>query len=633
MFWSILVAMPMQSPPPAQLRVNALFTNGAVLQHSGQPAIWGSARPGAQITLRGSWGTAARAIADANGQWKARLKTQGPGGPHRLTISAPGQTITLSDVLLGDVWLCSGQSNMEWPLVIWPGGTQVIGGVEASASANDPQLRLFQVSRGHSNFPRSDLDGNWAPATPESTRGFSAVGYWFGQGLRKKLNVPVGIIHSSYGGTPIEHWISESKLFSLPGIGSRADRIARATNERRAHETRLTQADPDGPRFMSPTSDDAAWIAYTPGDYFPGDLGTRKGATWVRATLDLPAGVQNQSGRVQLGRISDGDWTYVNGRPVGQNFRLEFMRDYQIPAGTLRAGRNVVAIRVLNRWFKGGLMSPPANLRLIVGGRSYPLNNIRIAPGGSQIPETGQPGNAPALLYNGMIHPIAPYGIRGVLWYQGESNAGRGFEYRSLMRALIEDWRTRFGQPNLPFFFAQIAPFSGYGGSSPDLRESQKWVAQNVPATGMVVTTDLASDLNDIHPNQKREVADRFLNWALAVAYRKRDIVPSGPLYVAGGRDGNRFRLRFDYVQGGLVAGPAGLTGFEIAGEDQKWVPAQAEIDGERLYVFSPEVKIPKAVRYGWSDTPPASLFNRAGLPASPFRTDDWPRASENNRW
>ena len=305
--------------------------------------------------------------------------------------------------------------------------------------------------------------------------------------------------------------------------------MARAANERRAHETRLNQADPDGPRFMSPTFDDSSWLPYTPGDYFPGELGPRKGATWVRATLDLPAGVQAQTGRVQLGRISDGDWTYVNGRPVGQNFRLEFPRDYQIPVGTLRPGRNVVAIRVLNRWFRGGLLSPASGLRLTVGGRTYPLINLRIAPGGSSIPETGQPGNAPSLLYNGMIHPVAPYGIKGVLWYQGECNVGRGFQYRTLKRGLIEDWRTRFGQPNLPFFFAQIAPFNGYGGLSPDLRESQLWVAQNIAQTGMVVTTDLASDVADIHPNQKKEVADRFVNWALAEAYRKRDVIPSGP--------------------------------------------------------------------------------------------------------
>jgi sialate O-acetylesterase len=464
----------------AQLRLPSVIGDGMVLQRDTVVSLWGWCKPGETVRVVPGWpdAVASTAVAGADGAWITRVKTPGAGGPFTLTISCSGDSIALKDVLVGEVWLCSGQSNMEMPVGYAHRGYAGVKDWKAEVAAADfPRIRLFTVANAASMVPLRDCGGSWKTCAPDSVASFSGTAYFFGREIHRALGVPVGLVASDWGGTPAEAWTSEEGLRGLPDFAQAAAALARAR----------------------------------------------------------------------------------------------------------------------------------------VSGESRPES----AP-------ASRPPNTPASLFNGMIAPLVPYAIRGAIWYQGESNRARFLQYRALFPAMIADWRKSFGLGDFPFYYVQIAPYEyrDAPGLSTGLREAQL-LTLRVPNTGMVVTTDVGN-AKDIHPNDKQEVGRRLALWALARTYG-RDLVCSGPLFRSMQVEGAAIRIVFDHAAGGLEARGGPLRCFEIAGDDREFVPAEAAIDGAAVVVSSAAVKDPVAVRFACGHAPEPNLFNREGLPASPFRTDDWP--------
>jgi sialate O-acetylesterase len=474
------------------VKPNGLFSDGMVLQQGIAVPVWGTAKDGEKITVQFQ-GQSVVTIA-SNGRWRVRLKPLKAGGPFVMTIAGEN-SITLGNVLVGEVWLCSGQSNMAFGLY------RAANGPAALAGANDPQLRLFSVPRGPADEPKTDVDARWQECTSQTASNFSAVAYFFGRDLRKVLKVPVGLIHSSVGGTPAEAWTSRSALEADPELKQILDRHAEAVRK-----------------------------------FDPAKASAQK----QQAVEERRAAVAKAKAEGKLA-------------PKAQR--------------------------------------APANPR--------------------------QASGRPCGLYNGMIAPLQPCAIAGVIWYQGEANSGRATEYRRLFPAMIQNWRQAWGQGDFPFLFVQIAPHERM---TPEIREAQLLTWQKVPRTGMAVITDIGNE-TDIHPTKKEPVGDRLALAARAIAYGEK-VEYSGPVYDSMKVEGNRVILSFTHVGAGLVANGGGLKGFTIAGEDGSFVSASAKIDRSKVVVTSPSVVKPIAVRYGWANTPDVNLFNQEGLPATPFRTD-----------
>lgn len=446
----------------AELRLPAIISDGMVLQQSHDVPLWGWATPDATVEITADWlDTSVTTRADQSGRWQLTIATPTAGGPHRLKIIADDEMITCQDVLIGEVWLCSGQSNMGWSFA-----AGVDNGDQERAAAHYPQMRLFAVKLELAPTPKEDCTGQWRPCTPKSVEHFSAVAYFFGRELVRTLDVPVGLIHSSWGGSPAEAWARREVIERVGGFEEALERL-------------------------------------------PKEFGTDS---------------------------------------VNHNWAT--------------------------------------------------------------------------VLHNAMIAPLVPYALGGVIWYQGESNRSRAVQYNELFPALIRDWRTQWNQPELPFYYVQIAPYDYVDDHdyTPRLREAQRQVLR-VAHTGMVVTMDIGN-LNDIHPHNKQDVGRRLALWALAKNYGYPRLPHSGPLYERMEVEDGCIRLHFAHVGSGL-AGRDGLAGFEIAGADGQYVPAEARIENDTVVVGSPSVAQPRAVRYAWADVAQATLFNNVGLPASPFCTDD----------
>ena len=484
----------------AEVKLPALISDGMVLQQGVKVGIWGTADPGERVTVTFK-DQEASGIADGDGQWKVRLGPLTAGGPFTLTIAGKN-TITLHDVLVGEVWVCSGQSNMGLAV------SSVNNAPDEIAHADYPMLRLFTVGQGVADKPQRDVQGYWVPTRPDTIDHFSAAAYFFGRDLQRVLNVPVGLIHSSWGGTSAEAWTSHETLASDPDFKPILD---------------------GGVRLLSP----------------------------------YPKLFQDYDAQFAQWRQAS-DKAESEGAPV-----------------------------------------PPAP----------PVpDDPRRSPG------------RPSGLFNAMIMPLTNYAIRGVIWYQGEANAGRAIQYRKLFPDLIRDWRRVWNEGDFPFLFVQLANWgiSQPQANWPELREAQLMTLA-LPKTGMAVTIDIG-DGSDIHPKNKQAVGYRLALAAEAIAYG-RDVIYSGPIYESMTVEGDKIRLHFKDVYGGLEAKnwPApNVTGFEIAGDDHKFVGAQAKIDGDTILVSSRKVEHPVAVRYAWAMNPWCNLYNRVGLPASPFRTDDW---------
>jgi len=650
----------------SEMSTAPLFCDHMVLQRSSHAPVWGTGRPGETISVRGSWGKSAKTVVTPESTWRADIETPRAGGPYVLSVSNSRETRTFADVMIGEVWLCSGQSNMEMTMRGWPPSDTILASGEAIKAAHLPGLRVFTVTKVFSGAPETRCAGTWRVASPETAPSVSATAFYFGRKLYEELNVPVGLLVSSWGGTVVDAWTSAGFLASLPGYDSTLRDVETAAADLRkftewnARYPQFSVADrPETDRYMSLRFDDSAcsgrlyndegWkSAALPGQWAQGGVGDFQGAIWFRKSVTIPRAWIGRDLSLALGQIDEMDITFVNGVQVGAHEMVSAWnadRLYRIPGSLIDSTEVQIAIRVINTYGRGGFCSPAGSLwispvggsdRLDIGGfwRFMPvaafLNETFVVYGPTSGAFYRRPPlnitygpNMPTALYNGMIAPLVPYRIAGAIWYQGEADVNRPAKYTGLLRRLIENWRHDFERADLPFYFTQIAPFD-YGNidQSAYLREAQlKTLA--APHTGMAVTLDIGNARN-IHPANKQDVGDRLARWALVKSYGRKGSY-SGPLYAGFRVRGTFVEVRFDHAEKGLVL-TGGMRGnnFQIAGGDRVFHPARVSVKGKVVLVSHPGIAVPVAVRYAWSDTPDATLFNTEGLPASSFRTDDW---------
>jgi len=630
----------------ADIRLPSLISNNMVLQQNSEVTIWGWADPGETVTVSQAWETGNQVNRTVrpgpDGRWNLTLKTPAAGGPETLTIQGNNE-ITIKNILFGEVWLCSGQSNMEWPF-------SLIENAESEIAASDyPQIRVFQVDKTTSVTPVSDCCGYWQIGDPGGVRYFSAVGYLFSRMLHKELNVPIGMIGSYCSGTPAESWINRTTLEQqFPEFNSQLELL-----DKTEYQTSLPRWQICGinrnwlqqilnsdlgtaENWQNQSLDDSEWKEiFVPGIWRTEGLDKFDGIVWYRKTFTLPSEWVGKELILEMGPIDDADITWVNGTKVGHLDDYTIDRSYTIPADLARIGANTLAVRVLDTGGAGGFYGQPEQVKVYLKDR--PDKSISLAGAWKykiSVSYQGLPGyldiwpvhpNVPSALYNTMIAPLIPYSIRGAIWYQGESNCGRHEQYKRLIPAMVQNWREEWGRGDFPFYYVQIAPYD-YGNPndpmSAFLREAQLHTL-SFKNSGMAVTMDIG-DPKDIHPRNKLDVAKRLALWALAKDYGRTDLVYSGPLYREMKIEGDSIRLFFDHVGSGLMSKGGPLTHFTIAGQDRKFVPARAVIEGDTIVVSAEGVTKPAAVRYGFTNAAMPNLFNKEGLPASSFRTDGW---------
>src|SRR5665647_890805 len=622
-----------------QVRLPRLISDGMVLQRGDSVRIWGWAAPGEKVTVN-FIDHNYQATADAAGEWAVWLAGLKPGGPFSMKIEA-ANTITVNDILIGDVWLCSGQSNMELPVR----RVRPLYEAEIAASANN-YIRSFTVPKNYVfKEPQKDLpSGKWIAANPETVLDFSAAAWFFARDLYEVYKVPVGLLTSAFGGSPAEAWISEEGLKEFPIHYAdlqrfKSDSLISAiegSDRTRIQEwySKLQQNDEGyrtpGKKWYDPELNTDDWKTVSiPGYWSATELKGINGAVWFRREIIAPASAAGLAGNLNLGRIVDADSTFLNGTFIGTVSYQYPPRRYTFPAGVLKEGNNILTVKVISNIGDGGFV-PEKTYELAAGDFTKSLEGEwKYKVGAVMPPLKGQSffGYKPGGLFNAMISPLLNYRIKGILWYQGESNAGRPDEYRTLLPALIRDWRQNFGQGDIPFILVQLPNFMEAKKTPSEsswalMREAQT-EALKLPATGMAVTIDIG-EWNDIHPLNKKDVGKRLALAAQKVAYGDRTIVYSGPTYKAMTVRGRKIIITFDNTGSGLnVKGGGKLQHFAIAGADMKFVWAKARIRGEKVIVKGSKIKKPVAARYAWADNPEgANLYNREGLPASPFRTD-----------
>lgn len=645
----------------------ALFADNMVLQQNSNAKFWGKAIPGHVININASWGKEAFAKTDANGKWMCDLPTPSAGGPYTITIHDVDSTIELKNVLIGEVWFCSGQSNMEMPLQGWPPHDVIQNSDQEIEQANFPNIRLFTVARNASLTLQEDVTGTWQECNPETAKTFSATAYFFGRKLYKELNVPIGLIHSSWGGTPAQAWMDKDHLQAYANYKAQVDQIDASIDKVALQQAWLAKipqisVNPnDGDdkwaklnfndqQIPSTNFDDSKWQVMTlPKFWEQSAIGQFDGVVWFRKNVDLRALPADKELVIELGPIDDMDETYLNGVKIGSHMKEGFWeaeRKYKIPANLVKKGENTIAIKVVDNQGGGGIYGTPGEMKIytqenpdvvvpLAGDWKYlPIAEYKNARfyvfniekqqfyERPKVPVESNPDN-PTTLFNGMVHPVVPFTIKGVIWYQGEANVNNPKQYESLFPDLIKNWRDVWGEGDFPFYFVQIAPWN-YGESSESqmLRDAQR-KALKLKNTGMAVTVDIG-DSTTIHPADKQDVGKRLALWALAKNYNK-EMVFSGPLYESMNIEDDKIILSFEYSDGGLMS-PEGenLNNFIIAGANKKFKNAHAQIEGDHIVVSSPDIKNPVAVRYLWDNTSYGTLFNAAGLPASSFRTDNW---------
>ena len=646
-----------QSIPVSNLSLEPIFSDHMVLQQSTNAAIFGTSYPETRVSVVGSWGNSSTTYSDEHGKWLVKIATPEAGGPFELKVETRDTTAVFNDVLIGEVWLASGQSNMEMPLTGYLPTEPIDNNEEEINAANYNKIRMLTVRRNMSPFPVDSLNGNWLICQPDTAATFSATAYFFARRIHKEFNVPVGIIHSSWGGTVAEAWASEAGLSDFPQFQKVVKEYQEKTNgaknwlaqfdkislpqdlesfESRDYEdAEIASADYDDSEWSNVTLplDQVTTAALLPDSDQVQDL---HGVFWFRKSFDLQEIPQNMT--LYAGAIDDADVTYLNGVKIGSTWSWQEKREYPIPEGVLKVGKNVLSIR----HFDGGggsNLSGPIHLSNAEGdtvslegswkGRlyadiflgslvTYELEKSEALLERPFIP-SGSPNELPSSLFNGMLKPVIPYTIKGALWYQGESNVGRAEEYKTLFPSMIKDWRVQWGY-EFPFYFVQIAPFDYGNDLSPALRDAQRHSLQT-SKTGMAITMDIGHPEN-IHPGNKQDVGNRLALLALANEYGVK-LLKSGPLFRTKTPYQNTLMLDFDYSGDGLVAGPEGLRDFEVAGEDGIWQEAEARIINGNVIVSSKKVPQPIHVRYGWKDYVEASLFNSEGLPASSFTSLD----------
>ena len=645
-----------QALASSSFSVSSLFSDHMILQQKEKVAIWGKAAAGEQVKILGSWGSEATATADKNGKWLAKLSTPSAGGPFQLNITSTKKEIQINDVLIGEVWLASGQSNMEMPLKGWPPNDLIVNSAQEIANANFPNIRVFDVPNVFSIKEENSVKGEWEVCTSEvaGKHNFSAPAYFFARRLHQELNIPIGIINTTWGGTPAESWTSKAQLKTLGDFNNVIAAIENPERERQTNEwydrwqSIEIPTDNEGWNnidlkdfsIAAPDFDDKNWETIK----LPGRIDfineqDLNGAFWMRKTVKIDDISSDYT--FISGPIDDTDAVFFNGKKIGgkvNSYNVD--RKYIIPKSLLKNGNNTIAIRIIDTGGPGSIdgemqLTNGKQIISIEGDWKY-LNTAEMYGGKMYLYDVEKVkilkrpnvllANAwtPSTLYNAMIHPLVSYKIKGAIWYQGESNVGRAEQYQRLFPAMIKDWRTRWNN-NFPFYFVQIAPFDYSRSLNPMenksqlLRDAQRHTL-SLEKTGMVVTLDIGNNTN-IHPANKQDVGSRLAGLALANDYGKK-ITASGPLYKRHFTKRKNIVIEFDYVGSGLMAKGAKLEGFEIAGADKKFIAADAKISKNKIKVCAKGISKPKYVRYAWRDTSAASLFNKEGLPASSFTTE-----------
>lgn len=655
----------------------AVFSNHMVLQRECPLQVWGHATGSGDVQVAivdpdDAIVSTAKGVVGSDGLFRVTLPPLTASKlPHRLVVTVGSEITERTDLLIGDVWLCGGQSNMEWP-------------VSASADAQPisdslpPTVRFFTVPHELAAYPVGDVVGEWVVASPASTPKCTAVGAWFAQDLSRALDIPIGLLNINWGGSPAEAWVPVDTAAESPAFRDvvATERAAGAAYEQESLAEKQRKYDLQFAQYIeavesywkslrerelgfvegwltAPASEENGWAQASLPQVFGSApetvaLADFDGATWWRRGVEVPASWAGKAARISLGAIDDSDACFVNGVEIGRTTQLHMApRVYDVPAGLLKAGGNEITLFIIDTGGSGGLsIRPQQMLMRVVDGQGVPQaesKSIALAgswrwkrggefdgrmgpqpPAGAAHPQAAW--GAFGSMWNGMMSGVAPYGIRGAIWYQGESNADRAQSYRALLPLLIESWRNKWGVGKFPFGIVQLAAFRAPSddpveGEWARLRQAQLDTAKSVEVCGLVVTTDVG-DANDIHPRNKRAVGERLAGWALSTHYGKGGEW-SGPLYRGYAVAGSVITLAFDHAQGLAAQGGGKLDGFAIAGADGRFRWADARIEGDRVIVSHVDVSAPVAVRYAWSSNPVrANLTNATGLPASPFATD-----------
>lgn len=636
----IVILLSLTVSAKAEVTLPAVFGDNMVLQRDMPLKIWGWAKPGESVTVSLN-GQSQKTKANRNGEWLVTLAPLSAGGPYDLKVTGENELV-IEDILMGDVWICSGQSNMEWPI------NQTNYTETDTTFINSANLRLMKVWVDTDYFPKKDIktDG-WHKLSKAEIDRFSAVAYHFGKNLTKNTDVPIGLISDNLGATSIEAWMSNETLMQFPQFREELEPILKLGKnvETLNKDFEAIKADWFKEHYFLGQGIDEKW--HLPetniSDWEPivasgntweneEELKDFDGAVWFRTTFDLPEGFNAEQFQINLSQIDDYDMTWVNGEKVGETYGKHNHRGYVVPAGLLKKKGNVLVIRVFDAGGIGGFTTSPFWGNSILWGDWVCKKGRAIDAKQFKKPDVPSitPFSSPASLFNANIAPLTKFAIKGVIWYQGESNVERAYEYRELFPALITDWRKQWAQGDFPFIFVQLA------NNTPELSEPEEsnWaelreaqsMALRLPNTGMAVAIDIG-EADDIHPKNKEDVGKRLALDALNLAYRK-DLVASGPVFSSVEFKEGKSYVSYSSIAGGLITKDkyGYVRGFQIAGADRKFHWAKAAIEGDKVLVFSESVPEPIAIRYAWSTNPgPLDLYNSEGLPAVPFRTDDWP--------
>lgn len=658
--FGILVTLVLRAAPAEKIVLPELFTDHAVLQRDTPLNVWGSCEPGGELTVS-FCGQNVGTVADAAGNWSVRLAPLKAGGPFEMTIRGK-DTVVLRDLLVGDVWLCGGQSNMEWNVCHSAGAEKTL-----NEAGKYTSIRLFEVPRQcvRPLKTMASIPGaRWMRCDRASLTHFSAVGFYFGRALNLHFGIPMGLVSCNWGASTGETWMSPESAAKIASLQERVrdgekmlHQSAASIAEERAHleavlkEIRAAFTERrDAKKYSVPASGDGwqemkipCWVQ----SVFPQSYGF----FYFRKTVEIPASETGKDFTLDLGPVSNIDFVFFNGEEIGATGDISRItnqdkakfREYSIPGKWVRTGKNVILVGCFVRNYSGGMYGTARPRLLKSGDFKIPLDNVWQAR--VELPLPADPSmtdyaarNSPGALFRAMLHPLLRYSFAGVIWYQGENNTGRAWQYREILPALIRDWRRQFGNPELTFLIVQLAAFGNpppvahWENSWAELREAQMLTSKQLPHCGLAVALDIGHR-TQIHPVDKTTVGERLALAARKVHY-KENIAASGPVFKSLRIEGNKAILSFDELNGGLVARGGGeLKGFTIAGADRRCKFARAEIVGDTVVVSSSDVPNPVSVRYAWAGNPEgANLFNKAGLPASPFRTDDYPLSTRNEK-
>lgn len=601
----------------AKVKLPPLISDKMVLQRDTELKIWGWANPGEKVTVRFR-GNYYDTAAGEDGKWIVTLPPQKPGGPFILEVNE----IILRDVLVGDVWLCSGQSNQETPIVRL---TDLFPEINVS---NNNMIRHYKVPTQDSPEQLQDnIAGNavWYSGVASEVMNWTALAYFYAQIAYEHTGIPVGMLVSSLGGSAIESWVGQEHLKEFPRL---------ILDKEALEGLKYAQSDKGSGKWNAYDFDDTDWATTTvPGMWRDRGIDAR-GVVWYRKDFELPQSMDGKHAKLYVGTLVNNDSVFVNGHFVGFTSYEYPPRRYTIPAGILKAGKNVIAVKLTADFGNGGFI-PDKPYKVVgdditvdlEGTWKYKIgkDNRDAAEFEARLTNRKTVGSG---LYNGMIYPLRDYKVVGAIWYQGEANTGNAHEYYPLVKALVENWRELWNKPDMPFLFVQLPNFMEKRDQPSDsgwarIREAQLKAARNIDNTALAVTYDLG-EWNDIHPLNKKDVAQRLFLGARKLVYKEK-VVASGPVFTDMKIEGNKIILSFTNTGSGLTSNGQPLKHFAIAGEDKKFVWADAVIKGNKVIVSHKDVPNPVAVRYAWADNPDdANLKNKEGLLASPFRTDEW---------